>query len=420
VKKVFSAILNFFKKDWLTKILAILFAFVIWSYVIADQNPVREIVINDIPVSYQGSEELAARQLTVNTTESDAIPGVKVSMNAQQSLHKSLTKNNVNVYADLSSITSPGTHIIELRTTTPYTVQKINSIYPATITVVVEQVASKAIPVTCEFTGEVAAGKYISNPEIASKSVLISGPRSFVDQVARGVCVIDASVITEDIVYSYPVDLLGYDSEPIDAATYGGVAPYVNVKLSVLPTKDLVIDASTITVTNIAEGYEVSDISIEPSIVEIAGHPDDIGILTGIHIPFIDAAGSNTTITVDVPLPDLGDDIVYTEKNTVTATITITETQTTSTFSGIPIEVRGKQEGYSYKLSKTSSNVSVSGGLSVMQKVTSRSVGLYADVSGLSEGTHKIRVKADPITGIYQSDVSIAVTEVEVTIRKSR
>lgn len=418
MKKVFSAIWNFLKKDWLTKILAVVFAFVIWSYVIADQNPVREIIVNDIPVSYQGAEELSSRQLIVNTLESDAPAGAKVSMSAQQSLRKSLTQNNISVYADLSTITVPGTHEVELRTSTPYTVQKINSISPATVTVVVEQAASKAIPVTCELTGDVQSGMMLGSPEITAKSVMISGPRSFVDQVARGVCIIDASVITEDVMASYPVNLLGYDSEPIDSASMSGSVPYANVKLTVLPTKNLIIDTNSISITNVAEGYEVTDIAIEPTVIEVAGPEDDLAPITSIHIPYINVGGADTTVTVDVSLPDLGDGMVYTNTDSVNATVTITEKRTTDTFSSIPIEIRGADENLRYSLSKSSTDVNITGGLTAMQQITSKSIVLYADVAGLSAGTHKIKIKHDPIFGIYQSDVMLKDQEIEVTVRK--
>ena len=55
MRRFFSAIGNSFRNNLLLKIMSVIFAFIIWSYVMAAENPVREITVKDVKVTYIGT-----------------------------------------------------------------------------------------------------------------------------------------------------------------------------------------------------------------------------------------------------------------------------------------------------------------------------------------------------------------------------
>ena len=70
---ILSFLLRFIKTNIPLKIVSVLFAFIIWSYVLAGENPIRELSLPDVPVMYEGAEELEARDLMINEEQSSYV-----------------------------------------------------------------------------------------------------------------------------------------------------------------------------------------------------------------------------------------------------------------------------------------------------------------------------------------------------------
>lgn len=66
MKRFFTALGRALKNNWPTKLAALLFAFIIWSYVMASQNPIRDITVRGVRIDYIGIEELTAKNLTAD------------------------------------------------------------------------------------------------------------------------------------------------------------------------------------------------------------------------------------------------------------------------------------------------------------------------------------------------------------------
>ena len=69
MKRFFTALGRALKNNWPTKLAALLFAFIIWSYVMASQNPIRDITVRGVRIDYIGIEELTAKNLTADLAD---------------------------------------------------------------------------------------------------------------------------------------------------------------------------------------------------------------------------------------------------------------------------------------------------------------------------------------------------------------
>lgn len=67
LKSLGRYIFGFFKKNFWLKLASLFFAIFLWTYVIADENPTRQMSLKNIPVTYTGISELSEQGLTVET-----------------------------------------------------------------------------------------------------------------------------------------------------------------------------------------------------------------------------------------------------------------------------------------------------------------------------------------------------------------
>ena len=56
---------TFFTKNLAIKILSLVFAMLLWGYVLMTQNPQREKTISNVKVSIEGEADLTTRKLTI-------------------------------------------------------------------------------------------------------------------------------------------------------------------------------------------------------------------------------------------------------------------------------------------------------------------------------------------------------------------
>ena len=112
-RRVGQGVWNFFRKDTWMKLASLVFAVFIWSYVIADENPTRQMSLKNIPVTYTGIAELTEQGLTVETE--GLIHTVDLSILAGQDSHKSINANSVKAYLDFSHINEPGTYTLDVQ-----------------------------------------------------------------------------------------------------------------------------------------------------------------------------------------------------------------------------------------------------------------------------------------------------------------
>ena len=143
-----------FKNKILPLLLAILCAFVLWSYVITYVSADREETFYDIPVSFQGEGILEDRGFMVVSEK----PTVTLTLYGNRAELNKLDSSKITIYADLSKVASPGVHSLSYNSyygdipTNAFTVQ---SQYPGLVKVTVEKRVTKDVPVVIKTKGTV-------------------------------------------------------------------------------------------------------------------------------------------------------------------------------------------------------------------------------------------------------------------------
>ena len=143
-------------------ILSVLAAIACWLYVDA-QNPDASVSINNIPVTYIGTEHLEEQDLLLL----DEAPAINIRVSGPRSVITKLNRNNIKITASASDITAAGVYSLDCTINLPSAVTstssndvRITSRSASAIDVTVVKMVSKTVDIIPEFTGTVAANHF--------------------------------------------------------------------------------------------------------------------------------------------------------------------------------------------------------------------------------------------------------------------
>ena len=419
-KTVWEIIKDFAKNNWAMKIISLVFAFIVWCSVVAGTNPDRIKVVNNVPLQVVGVEELEAKGLCVDTLLSEIPEEVNVSVRAGLDYHSRIDNSSVTARIDLSTVNEEGEAEIDVNCSVSVGNSTIVSTDPSTVTLSIDRLATKTIPITAKIADESQDGYYVSSVETINDQITISGPKNKIDQVASGIAYISVSDITESKRISAPVTLVDSEGNELDGILTNEDSLYTIVEVDVLPTKDISISADSIenAIINVANNYEIYGAVATPAVITIAGEQDTIDSVTDLQFEIIDVQGADKSVVVDARLKDI-DGVTYVDSQTISVYVQIREKTDTITFSNQSIEVRNVTDGYSAYISGNNRcNVTVTGPLSSLKNITNDDVRPYIDAYGLSDGRFERTVEIDAIAGINSDDIEISVEQIAVVIQR--
>ena len=416
MKKVLNFIWGLLKNNLLLKIMAVLFAVVLWSYVLAQTNPVREQQFNDIRVDYN-KVELQANGLDISNTLSKIVQTVDVRVEVNQNDIKYVNSSNVTASAKLSGVSSVGEFTFDIEAKSPF--GNVVEVSPSTVTLYIDQYVTHSLPVTAEPSGSVPDGYYASDAVFEPDVVTVSGAASDVNLAERAICPIDLTGLTEWTKKSMEVMVLDGEDNALDSKLFSDGLPSVVVGMDILPVKTVPVDVASAIIgqDGLAPGYEIKDIECDPATVRIIGTAEALAGVTSI--PLVPYSVSGTSSDVVVPLayqPPEGITVLDSEYAQVT--VTIREKTASQTFKGVGIDVRNLGRGLTAQLSQSEVDVTVLAGVSAMSTLRASDVLPYIDLNGMGEGTYTLNILFELPDGFASENFAPSVTTITVTISR--
>ncbi len=419
VKAFFTAAWNFIKrfftKDWGYKIAAIVVAFLMWSFVITNNNPLREKTFQNIPVKFSAMEQLREKGLASDVPLSEVLTSVSLTAQASASALQYVTEDMFSVTVDLSSINDVGEYELPVKAKTIGTIAKVLRTDPATVKLRIEQQATREVPVEVQINGEQKDWLYYGTPLLSQETVEIKGSRTNVDKVARAVCYVDVADQEEPFKQTIPVTLFDADGMQLDSGIYAGT-PSVIVEMQIYPKKTKPIDISTVasTVYGLADGFEVLGVKVEPESAEIAGKLENLDAVNNLYLlPItLDNASSDVVIPADIERPE---GVVAVVPNQVTVTLTIGKPQQEQTYDAVAIAVKNLGQNLSVKLSPETVDVTLVGIKEDLEAITADELKPFVDAAGLAAGTYSLPVKFENRPDI-KATIKPGIENIEVVI----
>lgn len=405
-----------FTKNLGMKIGSLVIAFLLWSFVVAEQNPVREKTFVDIPVTFIGQEELRYKNLTVTEPYQELLSSCQVTVEANADRISLINEGMISVEVDLADIASVGKKTLPVKARSTMTGTTIET-SPKEITLMVEEIVSRQVPVEVELIGEKKDWLYYGEPILSENAITVTGARSNVEEVTKAVCEISIDNIEEYIKETHTVILLNAEGERLADNLFTGV-PSVIVELPIFPQKTVSIDLQNIesTTTGIAEGYEIVGVEADPAAVNIVGKLEEINTIDSVKVEpiVLDGASADQVVTAKLQIPEGLYTITPSE---VQIKLVIAPQQDKIIYPSIDIGIKNLREGYAATVSPSSIDIEVNGPKTILDEMTAADLKPIVDLADLGTGQYTIELKFEnaPDLGV---NIVPSMSAVNVVIRE--
>ena len=369
-------------KDWGLKIISIILAVLIWFLWIQIENPTKSKDFSNIKVTITNEDELDLENKVYKVlNNSDTI---RVTVTAPKTVIDSLTAEDIIAEADASDLEG-GEIPIRLSLSGDFTYDSIKG-SGDTLSFSIEDRARKYINLYSNAEGEVADNYYYNGTTLAQNMIEISGPESEVSRVSYGRVNIDISGASVPLSANMEIELCDEDGNALNLQNVKKQSDYVQVNVSVLATKKLIVYAGK--TGEPADGYIYSGkITISPEVISVAGENYALSSAGRISITDpvdISGADGNVEKVVDIS-PYLPNDLLFADSDfDGLATVTVY------------IEPKAYKEVY-----VPAENVRLAGVPAGME-ATIISEGVHESLSGLSEELEAL--DTDSITAVLDID----------------
>ena len=414
-QKFFSALGQFFKdlftKNILLKVAALVFALLLWGYVLSEEKPKYTKRVSDVKIELVNENRLQEKEWEV--VEIDP-PMVDVSIEAGIDMHSMLDSSRVKCYVDLSRVTitdqdaDQKTVELSIVTTIPeYGVLKGVSVEHAEVTI--ERIkSSEALAATVRTEGSLPAVVKTNDPLpegfecICPKQVTVqpvSGLKSEIDRISSAEVTVDLSAFDDDTLdkipgtYSLirPVVFRDAEGNVIDSSVTQDVTVIVS-GIEIRRYKDVPIELTVSDETFNKDLYEYECGIAEgvPDTVRIYGDAAELANVRSIQTETIvpNPEAGKETLTVGLIIPD--DIKVKNDQKTVPVVLTVEKRTENDVEFDVPVQYSATDEGIVLKEKTETIRIKVSGLVEAMNAFDPSWLTASVDLHRCGEGKQKL------------------------------
>jgi YbbR domain-containing protein len=377
-------------------VVSLLTALTLWVAVTDAENP-RETQEFRAALSIEAinvADGLAVGDITQNA--------VTISVSATDDEFERLTAANFRVQVDMTGVR-------EARSSRSVTVEvvgiddvEIVSVTPRFVDVVLEQEATKTIPVRVNRIGTQPQGFVVASEQANPEQVRVTGASSLIQLVESAEVDVNLTGVRVNIQQEYPLT-------PRDAS--GAELPRLRLEPDTAEIRMIIVQQETTlllpvqvqTSGTLPDGYNIEAIAVDPQLVQVSA---TLGVLQGTRVLStepIDLAGQRTDITRSIALRVPAG--VTASRNNVNVTISIRPTPGERVLSVAP-QVVDLPSGLQYTLQTQSLNIKLIGELAVLNNIGAGQLRATVSAANLGEGVHvlPVQITVPPNTTLASHD----------------
>lgn len=387
------------------KVISLVFAILLWAYVLVVLNPVRTKNISDVPISLEGYNDLLSRNLIVVDQD---LGMADVSVNAEITNHASLDSSRITCRASLATIMEAGTFRLPVSATVQGNLGSVSEVFPSMVTVEVDKLIKKTVPVRVVYEGTLPEGYEVLS-ESYSSTVTVEGASRFVENAVRAVATIDLTDKTADINETVKVVFYNVAGEEINVVTRTGDAPSVLVYVSISAVKKVPIVPQLNLLDE--EYYDVSTQS-KPEYVQIYGDVEVLNTVDEVlteNVVLTEEAGIQSLDTTLI-LPE-GTSLKSGQTSKVKLTVTVTEKEGEKEIQ-VPLKIKGLSDGLHLGENIPATvTVIARGKMKELSKLGAENITATADLTGRIVGVHEITPVLELVTMTGYESIALELKE---------
>jgi YbbR domain-containing protein len=389
-------------------LLALVSAALVWASAVSAADPIQEQALPEpIPIVITG---LAEDLVVVGGAPGEG----QVVVRAPVSVWAQLKPEDIHLEADLSGLAA-GQHEVELHGSADVRPARITSIDPQTLTLTLEPLATRSVPVEVRTLGTPAVGYRVETPSADPDQVTVSGPSSAVAQVAQALAEVSLSGQRQDV--DQTVQLLPVDPSGQSVAGLRVEPAEVRVRARVQQLggyRDVAV--KVIIEGQVATGYWVTRITVSPPVITVySSDAEAVVVLPGFveTEPLVLTGASSDLsrrLTLNLPagISPVGDQTVLVEVGIAAIESSLALTR--------ELEVQGLGTGLYAVPSPDTVSVIVSGPLPVLESLTLNDVRVVLDLRDMDVGAHQVTPEVILLpSGLTAQAILPATIEVSIT-----
>ena len=402
------------------KILAVVFAFILWLvvYNIDDPNKTVRFTTNVTVENESAITDMNKCYEVLNGTNT-----ITFSVTAKRSVINKLEDTDFVATADMNRMIMNSDNksakvpieVISRRSNSSLKYNGKNQYLEISL----DDLVSRRFMITADTTGQVADGYALGEVTVTNPNVLnVTGPATIVDKIDSVVATIDVEGMSMNLSDNVLPVFYDADGNEIDTTRLKYNNTTVTIAAKILRVKEIPLSFTT---TGTPSGdYRVVEITSDPENIRIKGASSVLNPIMSLAIPAevlnVSGARDDLTTTIDITeyLPD-GVELVDATDATVTVTVRIEAYQSkTFTIDTKDITVNGLEDGYELAFEQNSVTVTISGLQNDLNRLSAADLASAIDVSGMEEGLHQVNLEIE----LDETNYAARTVSVEVKISK--
>jgi YbbR domain-containing protein len=392
--------------SWFVKIIAFLLALMMYTIVTMETQE-EEANRSIFSKMYTESETIQDVQINPYFDDdkyvlTDLPSSVDLTLTGSSRLITKATKvdKEFEVYIDLTNM-KPGNKRVKVQVQgLPEGVKA--KVKPEYVDVILHNKVTREMNVNVDLknTRKLPEGYTAGDVEFSPKTVNVTGAEGMIDQISFITGFVDVGDAEEPIQTKVPLRAYNQQGDLIDVQINPGV---VDVSVPIKKPKKTV-PISIDTNGELEEGLSLQSITSDPSEITLTGTTTSLNKFESYNEISIDLSKikKDTTLTVDVPVPD-GIDAISVKEVTVNVNVEKVESDTdadieeevTRTFSDVPLTLLGINDEKQATILDPADgivDVTVKGKKSVIDSLDKSDLQGIVDVSDLEQGTHEVKI----------------------------
>ncbi len=400
-----------YTKNLPTLTTALFMAMAVWILAVTNTDPVERRNYNrPVPIEFIGQKA----NLVIT---SDIPEQVTVNLSAPLSVWDSALNaaNAVRAVVDLAG-QEVGTHEVPVRLQVNAKPVKIESYSPDMITIRLEELVNVDFDINLFQPTNPAVGFDAGSPILSTRTAIVSGPTSLVEQIAEVRAVLDISQERENVDRNVPLVALDNNGLRVNGVTIN--PDNINVKQEITQRGGYRnVSVKVVTTGQIASGYRLTNITSNPLVVTVfSTDPDLVNILPGfIETLPLDLTAAEEDLEVSLPL-NLPTGVIAVGESTIRVNVSISPIQGSVTLAGIPIDIIGQSPNFVIEASPDRVDIIFSGPLPALDNLKISDIRVLINLTDKTPGVYQVEPQVNiNIPDILVESILPATIEVEIS-----
>lgn len=373
-----------------TFLTAFVLALAVWISAVTSTDPTEERQFSQpIPIEVIGLDP----GLMITNDPPDQL---NVVLSAPRSVWNQLAADPsvIRAVVDLSGL-EPGNHAAQVQVNINLRPVQIVSYAPRSISVTLERLSTRTVPIDLVTRGEPAVGYQAGTPTLSQSSTVVSGPASIVERVQKVEALLDLTQVFETVNRTLTLQAVDANNAPVTGLTL--TPDRVTVTLPINQKggyRNVVV--KVVTSGEVATGYRLTNISVFPPTVTVfSSDLQAISSLPGYveTMPF-DLTDLKDDLDISLPL-NLPEGVSVVGDQTVLVRVGIAAIQSSLPLSNQNITIVGLAPNLAATLSPDTIDLILSGPLPLLDALKAGDVTISIDVTGLGRGVYQLEPKIE-------------------------